>query len=351
LLKGCGETVLDRLQPADAVAFFQAQGVRGSRAEIEQACDPYGYHPLSLRLLAGLIASDPKNAGDITAVRRLDITGDLIQRRHHVLRRAHDNLGPGPRSLLGRVACFRGPVGYDALKSLAEKGKTDLDLELRDLLGRGLLNRDEKNSRFDLHPIVRRYAYDRLTGEDRADAHQQLRDYFAAVETPDKVEKIEDLNPVIELYHHTVRAGRFDKACDLFHDRLAKPLYFQFGAYSLQIELLRALFPDGEDRPPRLKDESAQGWTLNELANSYSLNGQPRRAVPLYEQSVSICEKLNSKKNLAIGLGNLANMALIHIGALQSAEENQRRRIKLCREIKDEHSEAIGRRDLRRLLL
>ncbi|MCP4693113.1 MAG: hypothetical protein GY859_34035, partial [Desulfobacterales bacterium] len=82
-----------------------------------------------------------------------------------------------------------------------------------------------------------------------------MRDYFAALETPDKVEKIEDLNPVIELYHHTVRAGRLDEAFELFRDRLSNPLYFHFGAYPLQIELLRALFPDGEDRPPRLKDE------------------------------------------------------------------------------------------------
>ncbi|MCP4688294.1 MAG: hypothetical protein GY859_09595, partial [Desulfobacterales bacterium] len=275
----------------DAVAFFQAQGVRGGRAEIEQACSPYGYHPLCLRLLAGLIAGDLEKPGDIAAARGLDITGDIIQRRHHVLQQAHDNLGPGPRSLLGRIACFRGAVEYDALKALAENGKSALYVGLRDLLVRGMLNRDEKTNRFDLHPIVRRYAYDRLTGEARADAHQHLRTYFVAVETPKKVEQIEELNPAIELYHHTARAGRFDEAREIFRDRLADPLYFQFGAYQLRIELLRALFPDGEDRPPRLKNESDQGWTLNDLANSYSLNGRPRRAVGLFEQSNAIREK------------------------------------------------------------
>ena len=111
-----------------------------------------------------------------------------------------------------------------------------------------------------------------------------MRDYFAAVPTPDKVTRLEDLAPVIELYHHTVRAGQLDEACTLFRDRLTNPLYYQLGAYQLIIDLLRPLFPDGEDRPPRLKDESAQAWTLNELANSYSLSGQPRRAVPLFEQ-------------------------------------------------------------------
>ncbi len=64
---------------------------------------------------------------------------------------------------------------------------------------------------------------------------------------------------------------------------LHQPTYYQFGAYQLRIELLRALFLDGEDKPPRLKDESAQAWTLSALASSYSLSGQPRRAVPLFE--------------------------------------------------------------------
>mgnify|MGYP003681936971 CR=1 FL=1 len=97
---------------------------------------------------------------------------------------------------------------------------------------------------------------------------------------------------MIELYHHTVRAGQYDAACDLLYDRLGTPLHFQFGAYQLRIELLRALFPDGDASTgsgqvnlPRLKKESAQAWTLNALANSYSLSGQPRRAVPLFEAS------------------------------------------------------------------
>jgi hypothetical protein len=40
------------MRPEDAVAFFQAQGIRGAEAEIRQACERYGCHPLSLRLLA-----------------------------------------------------------------------------------------------------------------------------------------------------------------------------------------------------------------------------------------------------------------------------------------------------------
>jgi len=226
----------------------------------------------------------------------------------------------------------------------------EVDAALRDLVDRGLLHRDRETGRYDLHPIVRRYAYDRLGGEARADAHGRLRDYFAAVPPPERVTTLGDLAPVIELYHHTVRAGQYDEACDLFYDRINKPTYYQFGAYQLRIELLRALFPDGEDKPPRLKDESAQAWTLNELANSYSLSGQPRRAVPLFEQQIAIREKQGVERSVAVGLGNLACMAQIHIGALRAAEANLRRQIALGREIEDERLEAVGHRELGRLL-
>jgi len=358
LLQGCRQEELTQMQPADAVAFFRAQGIRGSRAEIEAACAPYGYHPLSLRLLAGLIANDLQQPGDVSAAKRLDVSGDLIQRQHHVLEQAYSSLTPERQKLLSRIACFRSPVSYDALHAVAvaerrgDPAGRPYDDDLRDLLARGLLHHDRDTraaGRYDLHPIVRRYAYDRLAAPDRAAAHAHLRDYFAAVPKPGKVQSLDDLTPAIELYHHTVQAGQYDEAAKLIYDRLHNVLYYQFGAYQLQIELLRALFPEGEDRPLRLKDESAQAWTLNALANSYSLSGQPRRAVPLFEQQIAIREKQGDKKNLAIGLGNVATQQLV-IGALRPAEANLRRYIALCREIEDEFNEAIGHQELGRLL-
>ncbi|MGH2525082.1 MAG: tetratricopeptide repeat protein, partial [Anaerolineales bacterium] len=157
-------------------------------------------------------------------------------------------------------------------------------------------------------------------------------------------------------YHHTVRAGQYDEAMDLFYNRINKATYYQFGAYQLRIELLSALFPDGDPSTPsagpalpRLKDESAQAWTLNSLANSYSLSGQPRRAVPLFEQAIAIDEKRGDKQSVAIDLGNVA-LDQIRAGALRAAEANLRRRIALCREIEDEFQEAVGHQELGRLL-
>ena len=113
--------------------------------------------------------------------------------------------------------------------------------------------------------------------------HGGRAEEFAEIPVPGErdPESGEDLAPVIELYHHTVGAGRYDDARDLYDERLANPLYYRLGAYQTCIELLRALFPDGEGTLPRLANEGDQAWTLNAPASSYSSAGQPRRAGPL----------------------------------------------------------------------
>ena len=183
---------------------------------------------------------------------------------------------------------------------------------------------------------MRRYAYERLTSPERNNTHKRLIDYFDAIPIPRRVDFLEDLATVIELYHHTVKAGKFDEACELYYDRIWKSVYYQFGAYQNQIEMLLSLFPAGENNPPKLKNERSHTWALNELANAYAVNGQPRRAVPLFEMHNVLEGEGGNKKNLAIGLSNVACMAQIQIGALEEAEHNLRRSIGISRDIEDE---------------
>ena len=349
-LGGCRREDLIALDADDAVIFFQAQGVQGTRAEIQAACAPYGYHPIALRLLSGMIVHDPAKPGDIAAAEGYNPIADLKPRQHHILPLAYDALRPPLREFLSRLAAFRSPLEYAAAKALGVfDTEKELKAAIRELLDRGLLLSDRQRERYDLHPIVRQYAYDRLA--DKTGVHTRLCDYFAAVPKPEreKVQTVEDLAPVSELYHHMVGAGRYDEACDLFDDRLGEALYYRFGAYQTCIELLHGLFPDGEDRPPRLKEEADRAWTLNALANSYSLSGQSRRAVPLFRMHNNPQEKAGDKRNLAVGLGNLADDQA-KLGELAAAERNLRRRIELCREIKDQFSEAVGHQDLGRAL-
>ncbi|MBI3153767.1 MAG: tetratricopeptide repeat protein [Chloroflexi bacterium] len=347
LLKGCRDEVLSAFSPDDAVTYFHKEGIAATRAEIIAACSAYGYHPLSLSLLAGFINADHEQRGDIAAVKNLEIFEDVKARRHHVLERAYESLAPERRDLLSKISCFRGSMKYAVLKKVFPS--PDLEAALLDLRKRGLLQYAGESQRYDMHPIVRHYAYDKFAAPDKTDAHTRLVNYFEAVPTPQTVTTLEDLAPVIELYHHMVRAGNLDEAVELYYERLWKQIYYQFGSYQLEIELLRALFLDGEDKPPLLKREDAQAWTLNELANTYSLSGQPHRAIPLFLMGNELDEKSGNKEGIAIGLGNMATQQL-DIGTLSVAERNLRRRIDLCREIAYEFGEAAGHQELGRVL-
>jgi tetratricopeptide (TPR) repeat protein len=349
-LAGCTQRDLNALNPEDAVHFFQAQGVKGTRAEIQQACAPYGYHPLALRLLAGLIAKDRRQPGDIRVAARHPVTAELRgKEKHHILQVAYDAMEKPKRDFLSRLAAFRSPVSYEALAALNPlPSEEELDQALGELIDRGLLLFDKGQARYDLHPVVRQHAYDRLT--DKAGVHSRLRDYFAKVTVPDQdnVESVDALAPVIELYHHTLKAGQYDEARKLYHGRLRDALYHRFGAYHLEIELLRGLFPEGEDKLPCLKSGRTQAWTVTELANAYSHSGQSRRAIPLLLVQNAIDEKAGDKKNLAIGLHNVADDQL-KLGQFRDADANLRREIELSREVSGEFQEAIGHQELGRL--
>jgi tetratricopeptide (TPR) repeat protein len=367
-LAGCKRRDLATIDPEDAVTFFQSQGIRGTRAEIQAACAHYGYHALALRLLAGLINHDPTRPGDMRVAAENPVP-DLVQREHHVLELAYEALRPQLCDLLGMLAAFRSPVDFEttkaifdvapqqpsgfasAIRRLFQRPEPRLDLKagLKELVDRGLLFFDREQARYDMHPVVRGYAYDRLG--DKPVIHIRLVGYFAAVPAleENQVQSLDDLIPMIELYHHTIRAGRYDEAYQLYRDRLDTLIYFRFGNYALSIDLVSSLFPNDDGKLPCLSTEAAQASALNDLAAAYSLSGQNRRAVHLYERQISIREEQGVKSGVATGLSNLSGSQII-LGELVMAERNLRRSIELAREIGKEGGEAIGHQRLGWLL-
>jgi hypothetical protein len=197
---------------------------------------------------------------------------------------------------------------------------------------------------------MRAFLYGRLTTSGHTGVHNLAIEYFQALPEPEKVVTLEDLAPVIELYHHLVKAGKFDEACELFRDRIENPTFFQLSAYHLRIELLRQLFPGGEGGGtlPRLKTEAAQAWTLAALANTYALSGQPAKAVPLYLMQNKLQEKNEDKKNLAAGLGNVASDQLL-IGQFSASSTHLRKDSLLGKEIDDVVEIASSHQELGRV--
>ena len=342
-LAGVFERELRELPRDDAIKFMRDQGVtKGRPAEIGNACEAYGYHPLSLRLLSGLIARDAKMPGDIASAPRHDVHDDLVQRQHHVLEQSYDALPNSERALLSRVAAFRSPMTYDALAIFNEHGsEAKFGAELKDLQARGLMQRDTAINRYDLHPIVRHYAYDRLT--DKKGVHTRLRDYFSKIPIPEQARAVADLDPVIELFHHCVQAGLHAEALSVFRDRLNQPLYVIGAQYDLCIEVLSALL---SVEVPKLSDSNPhdQAWLLNKLALCYNRVGRSHDAEVAFRDQIRIREEMDYLPGVAIGLGNLSEV-LIRLGRLREATDILERKIKLSKHIRDSFKEMAGRQD------
>lgn len=366
----CRRENLQGLAPAEAVAFVDAQGVHGTRAELQTTCAAYGYHPLALRTLAGMLLYDPVQPGDIRAAAHYKPLLDLESQLQHLLACAYDVLRPPLQALLSLLAAFRDRVEFRALEALWETPggrqrwlarrrmqppQSDLRAGLRELEQRHLLDREQ--GRYTLHPLIRHYAYARLTEKEAL--HTRLRDYFATQPalTVEHVQSPTDLVPVMELYHHTARAGQYDNAYALFYDRLCVPLYWRFGAYQTCIDLLRELLPNGGDLATdagpvsrlRLKAPSAQSWTLHMLGNALRLAGQLRDAVRLYQQQLPWYHHHGDTANLASCRLNLA-LGQIGLGELAAARQNLECSIRLCHQLGDAFREAIGHHELGLLL-
>jgi tetratricopeptide (TPR) repeat protein len=331
---GCREVELTSMQPADAVEFFHKQKIKGTHTEVEAACAPYGYHPLSLRLLAGRILKDFENPADILVAQKLKIDGDLKQHQHHVLEFSYNSLPEHEQNLLSTIACFRSPVELNTLEAIEENNKSLHD-DLHDLVERGLLHFDEKNKKFDLHPIVRCYAYEELPNKKQT--HEKLVQYFQKTTKappkpypsikahwvsadpsswyPKDILNFDDLSQFTELYYHIVQIGNLDDAYNLFRHPLIT-LINQIGANLTAIELLNVFFSDGENKPPQLESEISQADVLSQLAQVYIQVGQPRRALSLYDTR----EKLTSKYDEITTHISIVSGILIPLGKLSLAQ-------------------------------
>ncbi len=351
-LAGCLRGDLLEFTADDAEHFFRARGIRGTRAEFAGAWERYGRHPLTVSLLAGQVADDPDKPGDVSVAKDYDPVPSGSRKEGHVLELAYKALPEKARDLLSNVAAFRSPVEYRLLKAaLPETSEREAKAAVKTLRERGMLLRQKSKdgARYDLHPVVRQYAYDRLT--DKAGVHSRLRRYFSGVPDVDvqKIKSVDDLRPVIELYHHTVRAGLYEEAFKLYNDRLTDRLYFQLGSYQVFAELLAALFLDGEGQPPRLASKTDQSLVLNDLSSTYHVLGRARQAAGLLGRTARIDEEEDFKAGLAVRLSNLG-IEQINLGELVPGECNCRRSIELSRELEDRHQEAIGHGEVGRAL-
>jgi hypothetical protein len=213
--------------------------------------------------LAGRIRAYREALGDFDAWyqavgRHLQLDDkDLVSRQASVLQAAVEDLDPAVFQLLSQLAAFRYPVDYAAVKAISpfriegepDAGLAPLHAALSTLEERGLVQWDRQHNRYDLHPVVRAYAYSKL--EDKQATYAQVKSYFEALPAKNtaQAQDVADLRVTLELYHALLNSGQPDDAEQLYSDRLAAPLRGYMGAYATMVKVLSPLFTHGFDQP------------------------------------------------------------------------------------------------------
>jgi tetratricopeptide (TPR) repeat protein len=168
------------------------------------------------------------------------------------------------------------------------KGVATFRAALRDLEDRGLLQWDRLANAYDLHPVIRAYAFERLEERDRTPTYNAIRDHFAGL-PPENVEAATDLAHVknsVEIMRALMGAGRFAEAMKFYREELSNCLLYSLGAYHTVVELLTPVSHCLRQGTFRLADASDGRFSINSLAIALGSLGRFEEAIPLYHHLI-----------------------------------------------------------------
>ncbi|MCY1054623.1 hypothetical protein [Nannocystis sp. SCPEA4] len=360
---------LDGLDPAELPALLRALGLDPDAAWVApatRAMATLDHHALLWRLLAGVMKDDPglltdilgddakpdelrrnilETAFDVLALRPENLLWRLA--RLHFAAEHDDVLGlvkpplglrrpsPPPRARLREVEDkLAGEPEFDARRQLRDRRDrlrarceawdiyhaladsyerlpgvrahyAAIHADLCELETRGFLAWDRSSNRYDLHPLVRAHAFERLDG------HSESNPVFAAVcrhfgpgpREGDDVTCIADLRRSLELHRAHIGLGELEEASDVYEERLDSWIKERLSAYPVVIELLTPLFPNGLREPPDLYYPRDQSRRISDLSYALAQVGREPEAAALREVAVRLDLERRCPVSLTISLG------------------------------------------------
>lgn len=226
------------------------------------------------------------------------------------------------------------------------RAATKLDTALKHLEDRGLLWWDRSSNNYDLHPIIRAYAYEQLEASDRVRANDRVHDHFQSLppDNLDRAASVEELDQTITIFRALVGARKYQRASDIWKD-LSKTLLASLGAYTTAVELLQPLAVAGTRK------------VRSDLAIAYAALGQYDGAIHLetrilgdtLQQGGTIYASLTRLAAAYYSIGALAaaykcDDLRMEIASIQGHEESDRDKIeKVVRAFNQGHTEKAAR--------
>lgn len=406
-LDGVRRVELKGLSPEDARRLWRDGGLTwDDEGRLDSFINQFGRHSLLLKLMIDIIRKNRRANGSFDRWveangERFDPFQDIRTKRHHILEFAYEGLSAEARKLLSQMAALGGAVDIDTLNVFnpylnmpeivsepqepyisrfdseerkAQKRthyeeqkaaydaylqlKTDyersvsfkqaihqFDAMLQDLEERGLIWWDADNLQYDLHPVVRGYAFGQLGGDDRPATYDRIYNFFETQERGKEETRFTsyaEMQNLIAMYNALIGARKLDEAAELFMSRIRFSLVQEgLGLYHKAYELLLPLFPNGLSEMPAVSTPHLQSLALNQMGMVLSYLGRNEEALPIRTADLKNDLDLDNTIDMMATLHNYG-LSLGYINRLAHALRCYRYTLTLAELTEDEEQIAYG---------
>ncbi len=337
------ELHLPGLSAGEGAQLLRELGVGGTPEELEGFVDQVNGHPLTLRLVAGLLngeLGEGATIGDLAKLGSADVAA-LMSRlvgRHRqdmvqlvgVLDASFNRLPETWRNVLLSLVVFR--QAFNAEVASAMVGEAVAEKELRGLAKRGFLVAEAGGYTFQ--PLILDYLKFRV-GNLRSTHLRAIEFYQSRFKSRDEWETVEDVREYLEVFYHCCELGEYEAAFDVIRQGYNVDEFLNlWGNNQLLAELYQELINNLPNR---------QDWrysaSLKSLGFAYKSVGRYNEAIAFHEQSLKIDRKIGyrgGESNSLIGLGSAYNSLERYSEAIAFYKKS----LAIFREIDDRGGEA-----------
>ncbi len=356
---------LEDLPKAVAVRLLRQMQINGTDRELEDACEKFGCHALSLTLLGRFLfdahqgdirridrVKDLRRADELTREERHRTAWKVLEAYESWLARAKADGNPATLAVLrltglfdrtataGCLAALRTePVIPGLTDAIVGMGNDEWSILLRRLERAHLIKlRSEKEEgiAIDAHPLIREYFARQLReGQPEAfrAAHARLFEHLCE-NTEYRPDTLDGLQPLYQAVVHGCLAGRQQQACNkVYDDRILRGtgedgFYStrQLGAFGADTAAVAAFFDEPWSRPSPNLTEADQAWMLSVAAFCLRALGRLTEALQPMHAGLEMRIQQKKWKNAAISASNLSELELT-LGRLPDAVADARQAI------------------------
>lgn len=317
-LKTVRRVKLGGLSRKDAQDLWRKYGIIWDDDSVmDSFVSQFGRHSLLLKLLITTIKENRRARGNFSKWYAdygadFDVFENIKAKRNHILKVAYKGLNPTTQKLLSQMAALGNAIDVDTLNVfnpyISENNSVQkFDALLQDLEVRGLIWWDSKTFQYDLHPVVRGYAFSQLSEEDKPATYDEIYNYFDTQErgkSQTKFSSYAEMQNVIAMYNALLGAEKYDAAAEIFDDRLSRSLIDTLGLYHKTYELLLPLFPNGLSEMSIVTTDRLQSKILNNMGATLSYLRRDKEALIVKGNKTLVDLESDDIANLLVSLQN-----------------------------------------------